>query len=650
MREALFQPIRIRNLELKNRIVFPPLTTAYEVNYMPSKRSLHFYKTIAKGGAGLIIIGDLSVSKNYSMNPHFYDDSFIPSNQLLVDTIHAAGAKIGAQIYHGEYNPSELDEIFQQKGIRAVKEKMHEDLFTYCNKISINEIHTIQKRILEAAIRANSCGYDLIQIHGDRITGMFSSPILNKRTDKYGGSLQNRARFSLELTHMIRKALPDKPLEYKLVMIRTNPSLGMGGPTMEEGKIFAKWLEEAGIDSFHVSLANHGFIGDTIPAMGTVPNGCFLDLAENISSVTNLPVTAVGRITSPSLAEEILLTKKADLVAIGRQLIADPQWPNKVMANQEDSIRPCIMCNRGCTDNIMQRKYIQCTVNPLNGLEEDPITIKSDYSQSVLIIGGGPSGLEAAISLCNQGHHITLAEKESVLGGQLNLASLPPGKEEIKPFQEYLIKTIHSLPVEVITGTLVDEKFIDLNAFQKIIIATGAKPIHIPIPGCDPSIVCTAWDILSGKDLPGKNVLVVGAGSVGIETAIYVASKGSTVTVVEITDTLLPTEVVTLKPKLKKELSHYQIEVLLEHALIKLDGNEAYINDLKKGSSFTLSVNQVVLAVGARPDKLVQSLLERKNISFYSIGDCSKERVGLIGDAIRDGYFLDIQASAFLTT
>lgn len=643
MREALFKPIQIRNLELKNRIIFPPLTTAYEENYMPSKRSLHFYTTIAKGGVGLIIIGDLSVSKNYSMNPHFYDDSFIPSNQLLVDSIHAAGAKIGAQIYHGEYNPDELDEIFQQKGISAVKEKMHEDLFTYCNKISINEIHTIQKRILEAAIRADKCGYDLIQIHGDRITGMFSSPILNKRTDKYGGTLQNRARFSLELTRMIREALPNKPLEYKLVMIRTDPALGMGGPTIEESKIMVKWLEEAGIDSFHVSLANHGFIGDTIPAMGTVPHGCFLDLAENISSVTNLPVTAVGRITSPSLAEEILLTKKADLVAIGRQLIADPQWPNKILSNQEDSIRPCIMCNRGCTDNIMQRKYIQCTVNPLNGLEEDPITVANVHSKSVLIIGGGPSGLEAAISLCQQGHHITLAEKESILGGQLNLASLPPGKEEIKPLQEYLIKTIQSLPVEILTDTLVDEKFIDVNSFQKIIVATGANPIQIPIPGFDPTIVCTAWDVLSGKNISGKNVLIVGAGSVGIETAIYAASKGSKVTVVEITDTLLPTEVLTLKPKLKKELAQFQIDVRLEHSLIKLDGNEAHINDLKNSSFFTLTVDQVVLAIGARPDKSMQSLLERKNISFYSIGDCSKARVGLIGDAIRDARFLDIQ-------
>jgi len=640
LENVLFSPIKIGNLELKNRIVFPPLTTGYEEDYRPSKRSIHFYERVAKGGVGLIIIGDLSASKNYSMNPHFYDDSFIVSNRELVRAVHHAGAKIGAQVYHGEYNPDQLDAIFADKGIDAVKQKMHEDLNDYCNKITKEEIKTIQQRIVDAAIRADKCGFDMIQIHGDRIVGMFASPILNKRTDEYGGSLENRARFALELVQMIRKELPNKALEYKMVMIRTNPPLGKGGPTIEEGKIMAAWLEQAGINSFHVSLANHGFIGDTIPAMGTVPHGCFLDLAKEISTVTDLPVTAVGRIVSSKMAQETLLNGTADLVALGRQLIADPNWTMKVEKGLEETIRPCIMCNRGCTDNIMHRKYIECTVNPTSGIKEDYIPSQAESDKPVLIVGGGVAGMQAAIELATAGCPVTLMEESTQLGGQLILAATPPGKEEVKPLLDHLIRRVESLPVTLKLGTRFSKEVLEDYKDNKIIVATGASPIMIPIPGVDSPKVHTAWSILAGKASVAKNAVVIGAGSVGIETALYMADKGAKVTVVEIANKLLPTEVITLKPKIIRELEAYQIDVLLEHAVTSFEESTVTVKDIKNKKEFTLKTDQLVLAVGARPNKSVQSILDDQNIDYTAIGDCSGDRVGLIGDAIRAGYYI----------
>lgn len=640
MENVLFTPLKIGNLALKNRIVFPPLTTGYEEDYRPSKRSIHFYQRVAEGGAGLIIIGDLSASKNYSMNPHFYDDSFIASNRQLVNAVHDAGAKICAQVYHGEYNPEQLDAIFAEAGIAAVKQKMHEDLHDYCNKITQAEIKTIQQRIVDAAVRADQCGFDMIQLHGDRIVGMFTSPILNQRTDEYGGSLENRARFALELVQMIRKELPNKPLEYKMVMIRTSPPLGKGGPTIEEGKIMTGWLEEAGIDSFHVSLANHGFIGDTIPAMGTVPHGCFLDLAKEISSVTDLPVTAVGRIVSSEMAQETILNGTANLVALGRQLIADPDWPRKVAAGLEQTIRPCIMCNRGCTDNIMHRKFIECTVNPTSGLEEDYKPAQAENNKAVLVIGGGVSGMQASLAFAQAGCDVTLMEQADQLGGQLILAARPPGKEEVKPFLDHLVQTVESMPIKLALNTSFDEKFLENYKDSRIVVATGASPIVIPIPGVDSPNAHTAWDILKGKTPVAKEAVVIGAGSVGIETALYMANQGAQVSVVEIADKLLPTEVLTLKPRIIQELEDHRVDVLLEHAVTRFDDPDLTIKNLKSGKTFARKTGQLVLAVGARPDKSVQSMLDAQGIDYTEIGDCSGDRVGLIGDAVRAGYFV----------
>ena len=250
--------------------------------------------------------------------------------------------------------------------------------------------------------------------------------------------------------------------------------------------------------------------------------------------------------------------------------------------------------------------------------------------------------MQAALALAEAGQTVTLAERSPSLGGQLKLAMKPPGKDEIRPFLEYLIRRIEQSPVRIQLNTDVNLEYLRANRFQSVILATGASPLVIPIPGIDSPLVCTAWDILSEKTDPKKKVLLVGAGSVGIETALFMASQGSDVTVVEITDTLLPTEVITLKPHLEKEIETYGIKVLLQHALTKISENQAVVRDLISNDCTTMSIDQVVLAVGAKPDKSLSTLLDGLEIPYTSIGDCRGTCVGLIGDAVRDGFFLPL--------
>ena len=322
----LLEKINIGNITLKNRVMFPPLTTGYEGrDGSITEQSINFYERIAKGGASYIVIGDVSPINSFSPTPKLCNESQIEGFKNLADAIHKHNAKVGVQIFHPEYDCDAINKIFAAGDMKAVREKLHHDMQHFVNEVSEEGLQEIIDKMCACAVRAEKAGVDIIQIHGDRLVGSLCSTILNKRTDNYGGSLENRTRFALELVKKLKEAVPNMPIDYKFSVV--TPQRGKGGISLDEAPIFAKWLEEAGVDMLHIAQANHtGNMADTIPPMGVQPYGFFVDIAAQIKKYVNIPVSTVGRIFNPKMAESILEANKVDIIGLGRILLADADW------------------------------------------------------------------------------------------------------------------------------------------------------------------------------------------------------------------------------------------------------------------------------------------------------------------------------------
>lgn len=632
----LLQPIPIGPLALRNRIVFPPMSTGYEERGAITPRSRNFYATLARGGAALLVLGDVSIQPALAAIPALYDDRLIPGLRGLTDAVHAEGALISAQLFHQEYDAAEIMRLMQTEGRDAAFKRLREDMQSFCNRLTVEQIEQIQELFVAAARRAQAAGFDMLQIHGDRLIGMFCSPLINRRTDAYGGSPENRARFALEVTRKIHAAVPEMTLDYKLAIIRTDPPMGKGGPTLAEAQALAPQLVEAGVATFHVCIANHGALADTIPAAGTQPYGCFVDLAAAIKQVISVPVTAVGRILTPEFAEEVLAAGQADLVALGRQLLCDPDLPRKLATGRAEEIRYCIMCNRGCTDNLTRQKPVQCVLNAALGGETTPEITATEKPQRVLVVGGGPGGLEAARVAALRGHRVTLVEKSGALGGQLKIAAVPPCKDELQRLTDYLISEVQRLGVEVRLNEEATAESVLAWQPESVILATGATPVVLPVPGHDRETVVTAWDVLAGAPV-GERVVVIGGGSVGLETAEYLAAQGQQVMVVEMLDKIGTDESPTILPRLQKSLREHGVLILTQHTLTEITAEGAVVT-AADGAVETLPADTVVMAAGARPLRALQEALQARGVPFCCVGDCAGDQTRQIGDAIHEAF------------
>ncbi len=638
MKEIL-KPIKVGNIELKNRLMFPPLTTAYEeADGSMSQRAIDFYERLAIGGTGYIVLGDVAPCKSLSPTPKLYSDDQIESFKKFTSALQRHGAKVGAQVFHSEYNPEEILEMFKDGNVAAVREKIHHDMENYCNDISLDRIKEIQTLMINCAIRCAKAGFDVIQIHGDRLLGMFCSPLMNKREDHYGGSLENRARFTLEIVKGIKDALPDMTIEYKLTLIRMNPRYGKGGPTEEEGKIIAKWLEEAGVHMIHVCQANHTDVAETLPPMGIQPYGCFSEMAAEIKKCVNIPVSAVGRIVTPQHAEMILQTGKADIVAVGRPLLADADWIKKIEEGTENTIRGCIMCNKGCTDKLTGRGIVGCVLNAENGYEASRVITKANTAKNVAIIGGGIAGLEAARVSALKGHKVTVFEKSTKLGGQILIAQVPPRKDEMARSIHYFENTlVDNENVDFVLGKTATAKDLLKYNPDHVIIATGAQNISLKMDGADNANVLNAWKVLDGTQVCSGKVAIIGGGLVGAETAEFLAeSKECAVSIIEMTDTIAKEESMSIRPTMLKHFKEKGVNLLTEHKLIKINKNSITCLD-KDEKEIEVPADFVVMAVGARPVAFDTAELEANNIPFSYVGDC-KERVADIENAIKTAY------------
>ena len=635
MENMILQPIVVGGQTFKNRIMFPPLTTGYEKNGMISEQDMGFYTRLAKGGVGYIVMGDVAPINSFSPTPKLFDDSQIPAFKALADSVHAYGTKLGVQIFHPEYDVDAINSLFMQKKFDEMRQRLHHDMMFFTDEVSEEMLMAIIDKMCACAVRAQKAGVDVIQIHGDRLNGCLCSTRMNHRTDKFGGSLENRVRFARMLTRAIRKAVPDMIIDYKLSIV--TPQRGKGGIDEADAVQFAQWLVEDGVDMFHVAQANHtGNMADTIPPMGVQPYGFFVKIAGDIKKAVNVPVSAVGRIVDSEMAERVIESGMADIVAMGRPLLADPDWGTKIAAGKACDIRRCISCNKGCTDAIQNRQFLSCVLNAENGYENSRSIQPAEQKKKIAVLGGGPAGLEAARVAALRGHDVTLFEKTTSLGGQLNIACVPPRKEEMRRAAQDLIRAVCNAGVHLCMGQTRTAEQLKEAGFEAVINAVGAHSAAPRIPGFDGVNVADAWKVLAGEQQVYGTVAVIGGGMVGCETAEYLAARGCKVSVIEMMDKIAAGESTTILPTLLENYKTYGVEQYPSHK-VKEFRMDAVVCENKDGAEVTIPCDYIVLAMGARSNEFDAAALEAANIPVYSIGDAAGKAAD-ISNAIRTGY------------
>lgn len=635
MQNVILQPIEVGGQTFKNRIMFPPLTTGYEKNGMISEQDMGFYTRLAKGGVGYIVMGDVAPINSFSPTPKLFDDSQIPAFKALADSVHAYGTKLGVQLFHPEYDVDAINSLFMQKKFDEMRQRLHHDMMFFTDEVSEEMLMAIIDKMCACAVRAQKAGVDVIQIHGDRLNGCLCSTRMNHRTDKFGGSLENRVRFARMLTRAIRKAVPDMVIDYKLSIV--TPQRGKGGIDEADAVQFAQWLVEDGVDMLHVAQANHtGNMADTIPPMGVQPYGFFVKIAGDIKKAVNVPVSAVGRIVDAEMAERVIESGMADMVAVGRPLLADPDWGTKIAAGKACDIRRCISCNKGCTDAIQNRQFLSCVLNAENGYENTRSIQPAAQKKKIAVLGGGPAGLEAARVAALRGHDVTLFEKTTTLGGQLNIACVPPRKEEMRRAAQDLIHAVCNAGVHLCMGQTRTAEQLKDAGFEAVINAVGAHSAAPRIPGIDSVNVADAWKVLAGEQQVYGTVAVIGGGMVGCETAEYLAARGCKVSVIEMMDKIAAGESTTILPTLLENYKTYGVEQYPSHK-VKEFRMDAVVCENKDGAEVTIPCDYIVLAMGARSNEFDAAALEASSIPVYSIGDAAGKAAD-ISNAIRTGY------------
>ena len=660
----LLQPIQVGNLTLKNRIMFPPLTTGYEErDGSIGARSLAFYERLAKGGTAFVVIGDVAPVMTASPTPKLCDDRQIPTFKALADALHKYDCKVALQIFHPEYDVPEVGRLIRlaqmaaKEGMEAKAKgdmatfgakmaqsqefgkqahgKIAHDMKHFIQEVTPEQLAGIKNAIAQASRRAQEAGIDAIEVHGDRLLGSLCSKTMNFRTDEYGGSFENRVRYALEVVAAIKEAAPNLMIEYKLPIITTNPDgsdRGKGGLHPDDAVEFAKLLEKAGVHMIQVAQANHtGNMADTIPPMGTREDNWVLPITRRVKEVVSIPVATVGKVLTVENGEQILKDGDADIIAYGRSLVCDADIANKVA--KDEPIRQCLNCNKGCVDAIQNRRYITCVLNAENG-EEATVFIKSaEEKKHVVIVGAGIAGLEAARVAAVRGHQVDLYEKEDKIGGQIILAAVPPRKDEILRSIEYYESIFPALGVNLHLNTEVTTEI--MNAADAVIVAVGAHDLALPIPGADSANVVSSWDVLAGKADVSGHCVVIGGGLVGTETAEYLLEKGCTVSIVEMMDKIANGESSTILPTIMADFRAHNVGQYVNTKVSAIENDGKTVRALQGEQEITIDCDMVVMAVGSKKNVLDVSGV---TVPVVYAGDCSGERTAGIMEAIRGGY------------
>jgi 2,4-dienoyl-CoA reductase-like NADH-dependent reductase (Old Yellow Enzyme family)/thioredoxin reductase len=628
----LFESGRMGSLELKNRIIFPPIVTRLMSEEGGiSDRLIDYYAERAKGGAGLIVIeASYPRSSGYPGRIYLNDDKFIPGLRRLVEAVHGSGAKIVCEVNphrgradeHDPASPSNIPHPFTGIAPRP---------------LSVAEIKGLEEDFGGGVRRVKEAGFDAVMIHGATgyLVSEFLSPLINKRIDEYGGNIEGRAKFALELVGVARKCVGvDYPILFRLMA----DDKMEGGFGIEDAIALCKMLQEAGIDAVDITAGAAETPEWTAPPM-YLPAGCITDLSQAIKREVTIPVSVAGKINDPYLAEDILRQDKADFVDMGRALIADPYLPKKAMAGRASDICKCIACQRCAEATMIEKISLQCTVNPAAGREREfEAKLKpSPKKRRVLIIGGGPGGMEAAIMAGQKGHRVTLWEQSDKLGGQLNLASIPPGKGDLNSLLEYLKAQLLKLKVTVelrkkATTEAVNEFDPDIT-----ILAVGSTEAIPDIPNIHGENVITHRQVLSGERETGNKVVVIGGGSIGCETADFLAERGKRVMVVfpEAAPMTLTVVDKTIRKPLLERLEQRQVKIVSGVKEFKEIGRGGIRLMDKEGNEVFFEADNIVLATGAKPNKALAQSLKGKGPELFEAGDCVVPR--RILEAVHEG-------------
>ncbi|MGC8660483.1 MAG: FAD-dependent oxidoreductase [Desulfomonilaceae bacterium] len=659
----LFEPIKIGPVELKNRVVM----TAMHLNYSPdgfvNDQFIDFYTARARGGAGLLVVGGAEINDQASGVPLMLaikDDSYIPGLIRFTEAVRAAGAKSAIQLYMaGAYSFCSL------KGLPTLAPSEFTSYFTRqkTTAMTLDDIYRVQDDFVKAAKRAEKAGFDAVEVLASAgyLICQFLSPKTNKREDEYGGSLENRMRFGLETIAKVRDAVSKNMAV--IVRVAGNDFVP-GSHTNKEARLFAAEVEKAGADCINVT---GGWHESRVPQITMdLPQAGFVYLARGIKESVGVPVIGCNRINDPFIAEEVLKEGVADLVGVARGLIADPEFVNKAKQGRASEIRRCIACNQRCFDHVFQLKPVGCMVNPRAGKEASTEYGPAPERKKILVIGAGPAGCEFSALAAERGHHVILCDKAGEIGGQVRWAAEPTGKHDFHYLFDYYRAVLPRNGIDLRLGTEVTTELVSSEKPDLVVVATGAVPFKPPIEAVEAPNVYQAWDVLQGNVQTGKDVVVVGGGSVGLETAIWLATKGTispeqlyfltfhnaespevlrelmlkgikNVTVIEMAKRMGQDVGASTRWVLMKELEMRGIKLVTQAKMKDIQENTVVYTD-GEGQDITLKCDSVILAMGSRPENSLAKSLEDLGFNVKTIGDAKK--CGKIGDALDDGFAL----------
>lgn len=650
----LFEPVRIGKVWMKNRIAMAPMgivgLTTPEGH--PTQRAIDYYIERAKGGLGLIITSlfkvDNTIEVNHGRIELITREAKAPLGELC-DVVHSLGTKIFIQLTAGFGRVSRVDRIVGRPVSASAIANVWDPNLT-CRALKTEEVEKMVQCFGEAAEIAAIAGMDGIELHGHEgyIFDQFTTAIWNRRTDKYGGDLRGRLTFPIEVLKEIKKRLgEDYPVQYRVGLKHyiKGPNSGAlkgeefveAGRDIEEGLEMVRILEEAGFDALHVDAGCYDSWYWAHPP-SYQDFGCMVDMAEKAKAVVNIPVIAVGRLEVPELAEAVIREGKADMIALGRGLLADAYWPLKVRQERTDEIRPCIGCH-GCFARFQAGRPMSCAVNPTCGRETLYPVTPSSKPEKVMIVGGGVAGMEAARVAALRGHEVTLYEKDKTLGGHLIEASVPGFKKDLRRLGSWYRIQMENLGIEIAFETEADMELVEEKSPDVLILANGSHPIVPDLPGIAGENVCTCVDLLLGKREAGTRNVVVGGGFVGCETALWLAQQGKDVTIVEMMPELIRGGVSV--PQMNRAML---LDLLAFHGVRIMTGTSMQeVTDfgmVTVDRAFQRGIQEadrIILALGMAPNQaFYEEALGGSVPRVFAVGDCREIRN--VYGAVWDGF------------
>lgn len=637
MFKKLFTPFSIGECEIPNRLVVPAMVTNYcTEDGEATEQYIAYHEEKAKGGWGLIITEDYPVNEHamgYSNVAGLWKDEQIAGHKELTERIHKYSSKIFCQIYHaGRQSAPSVNGGVTPVAPSAIACPWLQSVPKELTKDEIKEIIT---QFGSSALRVKKAGFDGIEIHAGHgyLIAEFLSTYANKRSDEYGGCFDNRARFLKEILSEVRMNVgADFPILVRFSADECVP----GGRDISESRVLATLLEEWGADALHVSSGVYGDHNKGIVSPMYVNHAWTVDFANEIKQLVDIPVITANRINDPRMADSILVMNKADFIAMGRGSLADPYLPSKAQSGDLTSIRYCIGCLQGCVMKLTAGEAVTCLVNPSLGQEYRIDYSKTDAPKNMIVIGGGPAGLEAARVLAMRGHKIQLFEKNNFLGGQFKSAAFPPAKGELSTYIAWLISELEKYDVSVNLNSEITKEDIDSLQPDVVVVATGGAPVRPPIKGIEGDNVYFAEDVLLGNVSIGNNVIIAGGGEVGSETAAHLALQSKKISIVEMRDDILLDLDGVNAFNLTLILDEYKVNRYTGSKIVEIMEDGVVLEN----ETGTQKVNgdSVVLALGYAPKNNLVSELAGSAYEVQVIGGATKTSNALV--ASREGFEL----------